>query len=64
MTHPAEHPQPAQDPDVRRAELERLAKERRKRLDPDDDSALDPAAPDAPADPDVGDVPGDTRTAR
>ena len=58
MTHAAEHPQPAQDPDERRAELERLAKERRKRLDPDD------AAPDAPADPDVGDVPGDTRTAR
>ena len=65
MTHaPEHHPQPDRDPDERRSELERLAEERRKRLDSDDDSALDPSAADAPADPDVRDVPGDTRTAR
>lgn len=64
MTHAAEHSQPDEAPDERRAELERLARERRRRLDPDDDSALDPSAADAPADPDVDDVPGDTRTAR
>ena len=65
MTHRAQHPTPAHESeDARRAELERLAAERRKRLDPNDDSALDPSAPDTPADPDVGDVPGDTRPAR
>jgi hypothetical protein len=64
MTHAPEQPRNDKGQDERRAELERLADERRKRLDPDDDSALDPDAPDAPADPDVGDVPGDTRTAR
>ncbi|HEY7257826.1 MAG TPA: hypothetical protein VH459_02095 [Gaiellales bacterium] len=64
MTNASRHPQPERDQDERRAELDRLAEERRKRLDADDDAALDPSAPDAPADPDVGDVPGDTRTAR
>jgi hypothetical protein len=64
MTNATQHPRPEAETDERRAELERLAQERRKRLDSDDDSALDPSAPDMPADPDVGDVPGDTRRTR
>jgi hypothetical protein len=64
MTHAPEQPHSDTGGEERRAELERLTEERRKRLDPDDDSALDPSTADAPADPDVGDVPGDERTAR